>query len=140
MLKTRTGDILVASHHETGDLKVLLTDLGYKTSIMPSGEQTLGYLRTHTPALMILDAHLTDLSGISIAYRCKKLSRLKAVPSIVLVNTHDQKMRAQAERCAADKVLFRPYSARNLKTMVQTLLYAQMDTSQDALPTDPLGL
>ncbi len=115
------SEILVAST-DAAAINTLLTKASYNTRASKTGQGALRYLRSNTPALMILDAHLNDIDGTSISYRVKKLSRLRDVPVIILVDNLDSKMRAAAELSNADQIIFKPHTGRALREAVRDWL------------------
>ena len=133
------AEVLIASHKKDRSLEILLENMGYLSTTISSGDAVLQYLRDHTPKLMILDADLPIVSGTSVAYRAKKHSRLKAIPSIVLVDVHDERLRAQAAMSRADRVMLTPVASIGIKETVSDLLAAQSVTPiWDALLIDTL--
>ena len=124
------SEILVASPDALA-INTLLTKASYNVAASRTGQAALRYLRSSTPGLMILDAHIPDIDGTSISYRVKKLARLRDIPVIVLVNHLDTKMRAAAELSNADQIIFKPYTGRVLREAVGDWLEPRLVNSID---------
>jgi PleD family two-component response regulator len=120
--KGRKGEkmhtILIANQDNTRDLEALLRGLGHHVYVSKSGEETLSYLRNNTPDFMFLDAYLSDLPGTSIAYRSKKIKRLKNVPTFLMIETYDPHKRAEAESMDIDGVILKPYTSNCIKQAI----------------------
>jgi len=128
------SEILVASPDALA-IKTLLSKASYNVAAGRTGQAALSYLRSNTPELMILDAHLNDIDGTSISYRVKKLARLRDIPVILLVNNYDPKKRAAAELSGADQIIFKPYSGRILREAVGDWLEPRLvNTVEPKLP------
>ena len=117
--------ILVAGS-EAGAIKSLLEKSRYKVWPTDNGLGALAYLRKNTPSLMIMDAKLAELDGSSIAYRVKRLSRLRDVPVILLVDNLDPKQRAGAELSGADQLIFKPFTGRALRQAAKDWLEPEL--------------
>ena len=119
------SQILVASS-EAGAIKNLLKKSSYKISATNNGQGALAFLRQNTPSLMIMDAKLAEIDGSSISYRVKRLSRLRDIPVILLVDNYDPKQRASAELSGADQLLYKPFTGRALREAVRDWLEPEL--------------
>lgn len=127
--------ILVASP-DAAAINTLLTKSYYNTYATKTGQDALAYLRSNTPELMILDAHLADIDGTSISYRVKRLARLRDIPVIVLVNNFDFKMRSAADLSNADQIILKPYTGRFLREAVRDWLEPSLvNTIENSQPS-----
>ena len=114
--------VLVATVNDNRLIELSLESAGYHLQMVTSGEEALAYLREHTPAIMIIDAHLMDLRGTILCDRVKRVTRLKHIPIILLVNAHDLRMIEDARISRADELITKPFMGRRLRSTVTFLL------------------
>jgi DNA-binding response OmpR family regulator len=102
---------------------------GYIVSSATEGETGLALTAARTPALVILDLGLPDMSGESVLREIRRRSRM---PVIVLSAKGDTEERVTGLSLGADDYLAKPYSARELVARVKALLRRASG--------DPMGL
>jgi DNA-binding response OmpR family regulator len=110
--------ILIATHKENDLLELLLGTENYALILKDSAEATLAYLREHTPALMMLDAHLPDLSGLVIAGRVRRVKRLQNVPIIALVSAKDTYVLKDAQHAGVNHIITKPLTGQDIRAIV----------------------
>ena len=115
------SQILVASS-DAKAIDSLFKRSSYKVTTTDNGQGALAFLRQNTPSLMIMDAKLAEIDGSSISYRVKRLSRLRDIPVILLVDNYDPKQRASAELSGADQLVYKPFTGRALREAVRDWL------------------
>lgn len=126
-------DILVATEKENDLLELLLSTENYQLVFKESGKEVLEYLRGNTPALLILDAHLSDLGGINITHRVKRISRLAAVPVLLIVSARATGILQDAQLAPAEEIVTKPLAGKDIRAIVARLLGRQ--TLSDASPS-----
>lgn len=126
-------DILVATEKENDLLELLLSSENHQVILKESGKDVLEYLQSHTPTLLILDAHLSDLGGINITHRVKRVSRLKAVPILLIVSARATQTLLEAQLAPAEMIVTKPLTGKDIRAMVARLLGRQ--TLSDTSPS-----
>ncbi len=122
MQPTSTQDIVVATEKENDLLELLLSTEHHSLVLLTKGQDVFAYLRENTPALLLLDAHLGDVGGITIGSRIKKIARLQTVPFVLLVAAKDTASLKAAELCRPDALLTKPLGGQDIRATVARLL------------------
>ncbi|CAN5742662.1 response regulator [soil metagenome] len=117
-----TQDIVIATEKENDLLEMLLSTDHHDLVLLLTGQDVLAYLREKTPALLLIDAHLADISGITICSRVKKVARLQALPFVLLVAAKDTASLKEAELCRADALITKPLGGKDIRATVARLL------------------
>ena len=119
-----TGTILVGDSVESegGLFEVVLSAHNYGVVVKTGGRETLEFLRTQTPELIILEAYLPEVDGLDICHRIKRIKRLQRVPVIILINPKDGRAERGAQLSRADLVLTRPLMGKAWGSIVFDLL------------------
>jgi uncharacterized protein (TIGR02266 family) len=81
-----------------------------------SGGEALAVAARERPAVIVLDAHLPDVSGEEV---CRRLKGPDATPIVVITGTGSADEHAAAIRAGADDVLAKPLSRLSLVETVQ---------------------
>ena len=81
-----------------------------------SGSEALAVAARERPAVIVLDAHLPDVSGEEV---CRRLKSPEATPIVVITGTGSADEYAAAIRAGADDVLAKPLSRLALVETVQ---------------------
>ena len=123
--KALTSDILIATSTETVLLEMLLSTQNYRLEFRDTGEATLAYLREATPALIMLDAKLPDVSGTALCSRIKRVSRLKPVPLMLLVSAKNTQGVTDASLCGCEELITKPLAGQDIRARVAGLLGKQ---------------
>lgn len=110
--------ILIATQKENDLLELLLGTENYTLILKDSAEAVLAYLREHTPALMMLDAHLPDLSGLVIAGRVRRVKRLQDIPIIALVSARDTYVLKDAQHVKVNHIITKPLTGQDIRAVV----------------------
>ena len=95
-----------------------LADAQYDTEIVADGEAAMSSLSTNSPALVLLDLHLPDVSGTRILHQIRADKRL--AKTRVLITSGDALM-AETLRDEADLVLQKPISFVQLRDLARRL-------------------
>lgn len=92
---------------------------GYKTEVINDGIVAQERLKVLTPAVIVLDMHIPNISGDKLFLQIRSDERLKGTR--VVVATADAQM-AEAMRGRADLVLVKPISFTQLRDLTARLL------------------
>ena len=120
-----TGAKVLIADDNAGQRNVLdlvLSADGYHVDAVQDGREALTYLKTNTPDLIILDVLMPHFSGLEVCGRAKRVPRLKHVPVIILTSLQDEETLASAEMARADRLMIKPLSGKNLRSIVYELL------------------
>ncbi len=90
----------------------------FETEIVPDGEIALVRLAETTPAVVVLDLHLPNISGADILHQIRADTRL--AKTRVMLTTADSVM-AETLRSEADLVLLKPISFTQLRDLATRL-------------------
>ncbi|HET8984311.1 MAG TPA: response regulator [Trueperaceae bacterium] len=110
-------------------IDMLLADDRTEIVAVDSARSVLEYLRSNTPALILMSHELADLSGISVSKRVKSVQRLSRVPIIVTTAEPsgfgiDPALRRSADEAGVDLLLPKPLGDKALKERSRRLLAA----------------
>lgn len=122
MQSNATQDIVIATEKENDLLDMVLSTENHDLVLLSKGQDVLAYLREKTPALMLIDAHLPDIGGLTICNRVKKVARLQTVPFILLVAARDAASLKEAELCRSDALITKPLGGKDIRAIVARLL------------------
>ena len=104
------------------DLKINLENLDYNIiGILNSGEETLEYLKTHSPDLILMDIKLKGtISGIETAEEI--LSKYN-IPIIFLTAFTDEDLIDKATKAEPYGYILKPFDSNELKISIKIALY-----------------
>ncbi len=91
---------------------------GYQPHHIADGAEALAYLKTHQPALIVLDLHLPGLGGEEIARAIQALPHL--AETRLILATADPRL-AETLQSISDLVLIKPVSYRQLRDLAARL-------------------
>ncbi len=120
-----TGATILIADDNAGQRNVLdlvLSADGYHVDAVQDGREALTYLKTNTPDLIILDVLMPHFSGLEVCGRVKRVPRLKHVPVMILTSLQDEETLASADMARADRLIIKPLSGKNLRSIVYELL------------------
>lgn len=103
-------------------VEMLLSLDGYQIVCVEDGREALGWLKTHTPALAILDVHMPHADGLDICRRMKAVSRLARVPVMILTGLRDDATLEGAKAAGADVIVRKPLEGKDFRSTVRALL------------------
>ena len=114
--------LVVEDNQDVGRLFVeILQVAGHKPELIESGEQALDRLQTVTPALLLLDLKLPDMSGLEVIDRMRQDDRLKNTKVAVITADLSQVNEAHQH---ADVVLVKPVDYTQIRETLAELLNA----------------
>lgn len=103
-------------------LDLLLSIDGYDITMVEDGREALSWLQTHTPDLAILDVSMPFVTGLEVANRIRRVSRLKAVKIIVLTAARDERTRELARLTNVDALVLKPLEGKDFRALVRDVL------------------
>lgn len=92
---------------------------GFPTLCARDGEEALVLWKKHSPSLIILDLMLPKIDGIDV---CRQIRRQSSVPILMLTVKADEFDEVLGTRIGADDYLNKPFSPRELRARVKTIL------------------
>jgi DNA-binding response OmpR family regulator len=114
-------------------VKSYLDKSGYSTVCANTGSDAMKAVDRLSPALIILDLMLPDITGEDI---CRELRKKSRVPIIMLTAKVDEEDVIRGLGLGADDYLTKPFSPRQLVARVDAVLRR---TSEDAPPANELS-
>jgi CheY-like chemotaxis protein len=88
----------------------------YPTKVAKNGESAIQFLEQDTPALVVLDIAMPEISGVDVLSYLKSDPRLESVPVIVLTAAPARVDAVIEEK--ADRVLRKPVTPKNLQEVI----------------------
>ena len=110
--------LIIEDDKKLADIFSLTLRVDFEVEVIGDGEAALARLAETVPALVVLDIHLPQVSGLDILRQIRADQRLKSVR--VIVATADG-LRGIDLRGMADLVLFKPISPSQLHNLAQRL-------------------
>lgn len=120
----QTARILVADDDpgQRALLEMLLAADGHAVTAVADGRAALIHLKYHTPDLVVLDAAMPEVSGLEVCERLRQVSRLKAVPVLILTEPKNEPLKARAGAAGANAVVSKPLTGKDIRALVRGLL------------------
>jgi len=103
-------------------LDLLLSIEGYDLTLVEDGREALEHLQKHTPALVILDVAMPFLTGLEVADRIRRVSRLKDTKVILLTASRDERTRERAREIPVDALVLKPLEGKDFRALVKAVL------------------
>lgn len=100
-------------------VKVYLEGEGHRVTIAENGKNALEAAQKETPALVILDLMLPDISGEEV---CQELRELGDFPIIMVTAKSSENERVAGFALGADDYVVKPFSPRELVARVKAVL------------------
>lgn len=110
-------------------LEMLLSLDGYELVTVEDGREALSWLKDHTPDLAILDVNMPYVDGLDICRRMKRITRLRAIPVMILTAMRDDRTLEAAEQAGADMILRKPLEGKDFRQNIQELLARRNEAS-----------
>ncbi len=92
---------------------------GYAVTVAPDGRSALDRFRSETPALVILDLMLPELSGLDV---CRTIRAESDVPIIIVTAKDSEADKVAGLELGADDYVTKPFSVRELISRVRANL------------------
>jgi CheY-like chemotaxis protein len=124
------AQILIADDQEGHRklLDLLLSIEGYEIVMVEDGREALTWLQQHTPDLAILDVAMPFVTGLEVADRIRRVSRLKDVKIIVLTAARDERTRELARMAKVDALILKPLEGKDFRALVKAVLAGEPQT------------
>jgi two-component system phosphate regulon response regulator PhoB len=119
-----TGPILVVD--DEPDIRLLiainLRKAGYRVLEAERGDEALRLAKEQSPALILLDLMLPDLSGREVCRRLRAQPETKNTPVLMLTARNEEIDRVKGFMAGADDYVTKPFSVRELVLRVRAIL------------------
>lgn len=106
---------------------------GYNTEWFSTAGEGLTYLKTHQPALLVLDIGLPDGNGFEL---CKTIRNFSDLPIIFLTARNDEIDRVVGLEIGADDYVTKPFSPREMLARIRLRIKSRVTLPQE-LPVEP---
>jgi len=103
-------------------LDLLLSIEGYDIAMVEDGREALAWLQQHTPDLAILDVAMPFVSGLEVADRMRRVTRLKGVKIVILTAARDERTRELARLAKVDALVLKPLEGKDFRSLVRSVL------------------
>ncbi len=100
-------------------LQICLEMEGYECTTLPDSEQVLEVIAATSPALVLVDYYLGNLSGLDLLTTVRRHEEYQSLPFIVMSATDHQ---LECELAGADGFIIKPFSLRVLLATIRELL------------------
>jgi CheY-like chemotaxis protein len=94
----------------------------YEIAEATDGDESVELARTLEPDLIVLDIMMPGLSGVEVLEELRRDARLRETPVVMLTARVQAADREAASRAGADYFLAKPFSPKELASMVESLL------------------
>lgn len=110
-----------------------LTSVGYRVSVLHSGDEVLARLGKETYKLLVLDIMLPGMSGLEVCRAVKAHTQHRHIPIIFLTAKNDEIDRIVGFELGVDDYIAKPFSPREFILRVRALMArtAKMKPSED---------
>lgn len=99
-----------------------LKQAGHEVQAVARGEEALAAMASKTPALVLLDVMLPDMSGMDVCRTLKRSPEYGHVPVLMLTARGEEIDRVVGFEVGADDYVVKPFSMRELLLRVQAIL------------------
>jgi two-component system phosphate regulon response regulator PhoB len=99
-----------------------LKQAGHEVQAVARGEEALAAMAARTPALVLLDVMLPDMSGMDVCRTLKRSPEFGHVPVLMLTARGEEIDRVVGFEVGADDYVVKPFSMRELLLRVQAIL------------------
>lgn len=116
--------ILVVDDHELGRklIERVLEREGHEVSAVASLSAAVTAVSCHTPALVVLDLHLSDGDGLALVRVLRDDPRTAAAPIVACTAAVEEPERRRALRAGCDAYVAKPIDTRDFAALVSSLL------------------
>ena len=103
-------------------ISAALADADYRIVEACDGEESLAVARRERPDLVVLDMMMPGRSGLEVLAELRREPEFEATPVIMLTARAQATDRQAALAAGADRFLPKPFSPRELASLVESLL------------------
>lgn len=101
-------------------VEMILKNHGFEIILNPKGEETLSYVETFAPQIILLDVFLGNVNGTDICSELKANPKTNHIP-IIMFSAHSN-IKAVMDVCKADDFIAKPFDMKNLVEKIKFLL------------------
>lgn len=113
-----------------------LQQASYPTHIIHHGDEVIDWVKSHQPALVILDVMLPGKDGLSL---CKEIRQFSDVPIFMVTARVDEIDRLLGLELGADDYICKPFSPREVVARVKAL-FRRMQRNNEPNPPQKVEL
>lgn len=128
-IKTGAGsvEILIAEDSPTQaeQLHYILTQHGYRLTVVRNGREALAAISRQRPTLVISDVIMPQMTGYELCSHVKRDPALRRIPVILLTSLTDPADVVKGLESGADSFIFKPYDEQYLLTRISYTLANQ---------------
>jgi DNA-binding response OmpR family regulator len=95
---------------------------GYRVGEANSGEKALEMIAEEAPALVMLDVHLSGISGFEVCHRLKDDATTRAIPILMVTALDSPEDQQQAAAAGADGFVAKPFEMETLLARIRSAL------------------
>jgi len=115
--------VISVVEHDPGTLQtigLMLSSWGYLTELYASAEEFLSAVAISEAACVVIDVHLTDISGVDLAIRLAAMGF--KLPVIFITESQDEQHRQRAMDFGCTAYLLKPFAAERLSEAIRIAL------------------
>jgi CheY-like chemotaxis protein len=101
---------------------IILKLHGYAVCRAHNVNQAYSYLEENKPDLIVADIMMPGVDGLTMIRQIKSEPKLSQIPTVVLSALATENDRAEAIQAGADAFLAKPFTANELKDVIEPLL------------------
>ncbi|MBA3674242.1 MAG: response regulator [Chitinophagaceae bacterium] len=98
-------------------VEMILKNHGFEIILNPKGEETLSYVETFAPQIILLDVFLGNVNGTDICRQLKANPETNHIP-VIMFSAHSN-INAVMDVCKADDFIAKPFDMKNLVAKIQ---------------------
>lgn len=117
-------------------VRTSLMDEGYEVMIASDGLDGLKAARRHRPALIILDVNMPVMDGLELCRRLRQDSHFAQTPILFLTSRSSIDEKVDGLDQGADDYLTKPFSTKELKARIRSLLRRTNEPPETAAPDE----
>jgi two-component system sensor histidine kinase/response regulator len=103
-------------------LEALLFQEGYELAFAASGKETLAFLESRTPDVILLDIMMPEMDGLEVCRRIKSKGAWRHIPVILVTALESKEDLVRGLDAGADEFLSKPVSGLELRARVRAML------------------
>lgn len=103
-------------------LDLLLTDAGYQTRLIPSGQLALTSIKNEIPDLILLDIRMPGMDGFEVCNKIKEIPGCESVPIIFISALSETEDKVKAFKSGGVDYIIKPFQTEEVLARVRTHL------------------
>jgi len=127
--------IVEDSRTQAEALRAFLEDSDFSTTVAPSGEKALDYLRAHSVDLVISDIIMPGISGLELCQALRADSELGDIPFMLLTSLVDPLDVIRGLEAGADNYVTKPYDEAQLLRRIDRTFQRRAQPRSDTTPS-----